>query len=297
MAITALAAPFLAGLTNREAGVPLGVDTASFRDLRKPGGDAVNGVIEALVSAGARECELHSDLVEPLYGMPDMQRHMRTAMGKQMARRDLRNWRTRTPLSHFESVRQRFAQAGIAVTAYNYSIDRSFSDEEIDRGFKMAKALGARMMTASMPLDVARRVAPAADRQQMIVAITSRCRPAETTEIATPADIDSALKLSRYFRIGADIGRLTSDNLDAVDFIGRRHAEIASVHLKDCRRDAGGTVPWGQGDTPIREALQLLKREGWAIPAFVDYEYEATGGAVQEIQRCLAFAKRALESR
>jgi hypothetical protein len=53
-------------------------------------------------------------------------------------------------------------------------------------------------------------------------------------------------------------------------------------------------VPWGQGDTPIREVLQLLKRERWPIRAYIEYEYRGESGAVDEVKKCLAFAERAL---
>ena len=53
-------------------------------------------------------------------------------------------------------------------------------------------------------------------------------------------------------------------------------------------------MPWGEGDTPIREVLQLLKKERWPIPAFVEYEYPGKGTPVEESKTCLAYAQRML---
>jgi len=53
-------------------------------------------------------------------------------------------------------------------------------------------------------------------------------------------------------------------------------------------------VPWGQGETPIREVLQLLKKERWPIRAYIEYEYRGQGSSVEEVKKCLAFAKAAL---
>ena len=39
--------------------------------------------------------------------------------------------------------------AGINLYAYNYSFRDDFTDGEIKRGFEMAKALGAKVITAS----------------------------------------------------------------------------------------------------------------------------------------------------
>ena len=54
--------------------------------------------------------------------------------------------------------------AGIAITAYCYNMNDSFTDAEIDRGFKMTRALGTNVMTTSTQMTVARRIAPLAGR-------------------------------------------------------------------------------------------------------------------------------------
>jgi len=42
--------------------------------------------------------------------------------------------------------------------------------------------------------------------------------------------------------------------------------------------------------------LQLLKQKKYLIPALVEYEYHGTGTPVQEVNKCLAYMKHALES-
>jgi hypothetical protein len=129
----------------------LGVQTYSFRDLaRQPGGDAVDTVIKAVTECGLGECELFAPQVEPQAppggrgpGSPEALK----------AREDLRKWRVETPLEHFQDIRRRFGAAGISIYAYNYSFNASFTDQEIDRGFEMTRALGAGIITASTTLD------------------------------------------------------------------------------------------------------------------------------------------------
>src|SRR5438105_817718 len=65
------------------------------------------------------------------------------------AREDLRKWRIETPLDHFKAVGAKFKAAGVRVYAYNYSFNDSFTDAEIDRGFDIARAIGATIITAS----------------------------------------------------------------------------------------------------------------------------------------------------
>ena len=50
----------------------------------------------------------------------------------------------------------------------------------------------------------------------------------------------------------------------------------------------------GDGDAPIREVLQLLKREAWPIRTYVDYDYAGRASPIDEVKRCLAYATRSL---
>jgi sugar phosphate isomerase/epimerase len=52
-----------------------------------------------------------------------------------------------------------------------------------------------------------------------------------------------------------------------------------TIHIKDRKKNQGDNMPLGQGDTPIKEVLQLLKTNRWNIPANIEYEY---GGSGQE---------------
>src|SRR4051812_6618527 len=143
-------------------GVRLGVQTSSFRDLpRQADRDSVDALILALNECGTRECELFAPQVEPIgLGGHAAGHHATVAsMTPQMMRRELRKWRLRAPIAQFASIGGRLQKAGVSVHAYNYSPDSTFSDEEIDRGFAMAKALGAEIITASMTLEQARRAA------------------------------------------------------------------------------------------------------------------------------------------
>ena len=53
-------------------------------------------------------------------------------------------------------------------------------------------------------------------------------------------------------------------------------------------------MPWGQGDTPIKPVLLLLKGRKYPIPAFVEYEYKGEGTPVQEVRKCLDYIRQAL---
>lgn len=259
------------------SGVRLGVQTYSFRELtRPPGQDLVDPIIAAMKECGLSECELWAPQIEP-------------------ASRDaVQAWRLETPLDHFRSIRKKFESAGMTIYAFNYSPNNTFSDAAIDRGFEMAKALGAEIITASATLEAARRMVPFAAKHKMPVAMHNHSNVTDPNEFATLESLATALKLSPLFRINLDIGHFTAANYDAVAYIREHHVRITNLHLKDRKKDQGPNTAWGTGDTPIRQVLQLLKNEGWPIRAYIEYEHKGEAGAVEEVKKCFAFTKSAL---
>ena len=291
MTLAGLALPARAPADTLVGGVRMGVQSYSFRELpRTPGGDATAAIIQAMKDTGLSETELWAPQIEPAStagrGAPPEER--------QKARDALRRWRLDTPLDHFRSIRKQFASAGLSIAAYNYSPGADFTDEEIDRGFEMAKALGAGFITSSTTLAVAKRIVPFAAKHKMDVAMHNHSNTSDPNEFATPESFAAARTLSPHFKINLDIGHFTAANYDAVAYLREHHAGITNLHLKDRKKNQGDNVPWGQGDTPITPVLQLLKKEKWPIRAYVEYEHRGTAGAVAEVRTCFDYAKRAL---
>ena len=280
LALSSLAWPkLLAQTANSAGGVTLGAQTYSFRQMtRPPDADMSEVIIKAFTECGLHDCELWSPMLEPA----------------KVEREVLRRWRIETPLDHFAAIRKRFESAKIAIRAYNYSFNDSFTEPEIDRGFEVARALGAQFITASSTLTAAKRVAPFAEKHKMIVAMHNHSNVKDPNEFATPESFAAALKLSKYFRINLDIGHFTAANYDAVAYLRENHANITNLHVKDRKRDQGENVEWGQGDAPMREVLQLLKQNKWPIAAYLEYEYKGAGTPVEEVKKGLAYMRAAL---
>jgi sugar phosphate isomerase/epimerase len=232
--------------------------------------------------------------LEPQFGGGGRGNTPEAAQARARARDDLRAWRLSTPLDHFRAVGKKFASAGITLSAFNYSFNPSFTDQEIDRGFDIARALGAEIITASTTLDVAKRLVPFAERHRMVVAMHNHSNTSDPNEFATPESFAAAMRLSKYFKVNLDIGHFTAANFDPVAYIREHHADITNLHIKDRRKNQGDNVPWGTGDTPIREVLQLLKRERWPIRAHVEYEYRGAGSSIEEVKTCFDYARKAL---
>jgi sugar phosphate isomerase/epimerase len=115
----------------------------------------------------------------------------------------------------------------------------------------------------------------------------------DPNEFATPESFAAALAHSKYFKINLDIGHFVAANYDPIAFINEHHAKITNLHLKDRKKDQGANVPWGEGDTPIKEVLQLLRTKKYDIPANIEYEYKGED-TIAEVKKCLDYCKTSL---
>jgi sugar phosphate isomerase/epimerase len=284
----AAAMPLLARIDSVVNGVRLGTITYSFREMpRTPGAaDAVDVMIKACTDCGIGEIELFSPQLEPVFpgGRGEAQR----------TREQLRRWRLSTPAQHFKDVRQRFDGAGISLFAYTVNFRNDYTDEELDKAFEQAKALGVKIIAASTQLSVAKRLVPFAEKHHINVAIHGHSDIKNPDEFATPESFAKALAMSKQFKINLDIGHFTAANFDAVQFIRENHEHITHLHLKDRKKDQGPNMPWGEGDTPIKQVLLLLKERKYPIRAFIEYEHRGVGTPVEEVTKCIAYMRQAL---
>ena len=65
-----------------------------------------------------------------------------------------------------------------------------------------------------------------------------------------------------------------------------------TLHIKDRKKNQGANVVFGEGDTPIKPVLQLLKTKKWKIPANIEYEYKGAD-TVAEMKKCADYCKKA----
>ena len=92
-----------------------------------------------------------------------------------------------------------------------------------------------------------------------------------------------------------------------VPVIEKYHDRIASLHLKDRKGPSsaaenkgqgggGPNMPWGKGETPLKDVLKLMKRQRYEFPASIEYEYNTPEGSdvLTEVKKCVQFCKDAL---
>ncbi|MBI3666742.1 MAG: sugar phosphate isomerase/epimerase [Acidobacteria bacterium] len=294
-------------------GVRIGVQTYGFRNLLREPGDPIDGIIQAMTEIGLGECEIFEPEVEPpsfsadapwavttsgkpsqasLYGRPPA--GQKPTAAEAATREKIRRWRLNVSLDHFTRIRKKFDAAGIEVFAFYYILKDDCTDREIERGLEMTRALGAKVMTTSATLTLAQRMAPLVKKHQVIVAMHGHSNLADPNQFATPESFAKAVAMSDYYRVNLDIGHFTAAGYDPVAYIRDHHDWITNIHVKDRKKNDGPNTPFGQGDTPIKEVLQLIKTKHFPIPAFIEYEYDGKGSSTEEVRKCFEYVRTAL---
>jgi sugar phosphate isomerase/epimerase len=274
LAKSALAALPFAAFANPDSvinGVTIGLQGYSFRDLNLE--QAIQGMAKLKLSC----CELYQQHIEP----------------RKLPREELRKWRLTVPLDEIRAAGKKVRDAGIAIWSYGYNIKRDFTDEEIARGLEIARTLGTTRINCSTNVSLVERIDKYASQARIYVGLHNHSRVVPN-EFATPDDYARALRgRSAYMRITFDVGHFVAAGFEPIAFMEEHAPLIQAVHLKDRKKDQGEAVPFGQGATPIREVLQLMKRKKYRFPALIEYEYKG-GDPVQEVGRCLDYCRRAL---
>jgi sugar phosphate isomerase/epimerase len=252
-------------------GVKLGVQSYSFRTM------PLDEAIKAMSDIGLSYVELWQGHLEP----------------KDKA--ELAAWRTsQASLDEMKEVRRKFNKAGIRIYAMNYSFRKNHTDEEVLHGMEMAKLLGTKIITASSTVDQAKRLNDLAGKAGVKVAMHNHANLKDPNEYATPESFQKAMDGNPNILINLDIGHFTAANFDPVDYLRKNHERVATLHIKDRKKDNGANVPFGEGETPIKEVLQLLQQnKGWGIPAMIEYEYKGTD-PVAEVRKSYEYMKKQL---
>ena len=292
---------FLANPNSKIKGVQIGAITYSFRSM--PG--TAEQLIQYLKEAGISAIELMGDPAEAYAGSPvgNMPKMTREEYMKTMEERNAkaRAWRETASMDKFVELRKLFNDAGITIYAYkpDAALGVKSTDGEIDYAMRAAKALGATSVNVEIPTnaDHSKRLGEFGLKHKVYVGYHAHLQ-------ATDTAWDLALSQSPYNAINLDCGHYiaaggANTTASLLAFIEKNHDRITSMHIKDRKNKVNGTknMPWGEGDTPLKEVLTLLKTKKYKIPASIELEYDIPAGsdAVKETKKCFEYAKAILE--
>jgi sugar phosphate isomerase/epimerase len=206
------------------------------------------------------------------------------------AAEETRKWRSGVSLDKVREFRRKFDDAGIGLQIIKWDGIFAMSDEEVDYCFQVSKALGASALSTEISIEGTKRVGQFADKHKMPIGYHGHA----TT---SAADFETVLSYAKYNAVNLDIGHFTAgQNESPVPFLKKHHDRITHVHVKDRKRNNGPNVPLGQGDTPIKEVLQLMRDNKWGFQATLEFEYPVPEGSDldKELARCMQYCKECL---
>jgi sugar phosphate isomerase/epimerase len=214
---------------------------------------------------------------------------------QQEAQAKLKAWRTSVSMDKFKQLRKMYNDAGVTIYAWK-QLSPNMSDEEFEYIFNVAEALGCTHTTLELPTDEAqlKRIGDFAMKKKIYAAYHTHAQGSMTA-------FDKAFALSNGNMANVDFGHfVAAGNVGGtpMDFLQKFHDRISSFHLKDRTKPehCALNLPWGTGETPIKEILQLVSRNKWKIPASIELEYQIPEGsdAVKETRKCVDYCRAAL---
>ncbi|HKU17222.1 MAG TPA: TIM barrel protein [Steroidobacteraceae bacterium] len=259
-------------------GVKIGLITGSLKPWPKVAGkDDADIVIEQCLSMEVENVELGSRFFGPeVLGIVRGRAPAVPTPEYLRTRAVQRQWRlSADSLRDFEAVRKKFERARLNLFSMSNTFYDDYQDDEIDAMFRQMQALGLRVFqTGQTRVPMGRRLAAPAQKYGITPAFHPHAEVQEPDEVASPQSLTGLLEYSPAFRVCLDIGHFVAGNNDPVAFLRKHHERITHLHVKDRKRDKGAHMPWGQGDTPIKECLQLIRDNGWPIIALEEREYD-----------------------
>ncbi len=276
--------PFQSKPNSKINGVQIGLNVPySFGNNVMPADETLRNCVQLGVSA----VELRSQPIEAAMGVPvDL---LRKASQKADVEA-LKQPRLSASMDKAEGLRRQWEDAGVRIEIVKYDGIYNMSDEVLDYAFNLAHAVGARAISCEISADGTRRVGEFADKHKLMVGYHGH---AETA----PEHWEAAFKQARHNGANVDIGHFVAgNNASPVPFITEYHDRITHVHVKDRKKNKGPNVPFGEGDTPIKEVLQLLRDKKWDIQATIEFEYPVPPGSdrMAEIAKSVQYCKTAL---
>ncbi len=266
-------------------GVAIGINTYSYR-----GGtiETAEQTLKALLEDGLSEVELKDGPIRAFGVLPAPAKKGELVAPKPTEEELAK--RREGHLAKAAELRKMYNDAGVNIHIHKCPFGGT--DDDINFNFELAKALGCKAVTTERTDALAKKLAPFAEKHKIYVAFHNH-----TGNVPTIDKLDPLLDFGPYIAFNFDIGHYVAGTKgkSPIPVIEKYHDRIISLHLKD-RTPEGGNLAWGQGKTPIKEVLQLLKKEKWPIYGDIELEYKIPAGStsVAEVAKCVAYCREAL---
>jgi hypothetical protein len=285
-ALGALPTALLAKPDSKWRGVQIGINVPysySYRGLPTTADD----ILRYTSKLGLSAVELRSQPVEAFFGAIEP-----AAMN--IGGEALEKWRLTAAASmdRFREFRKKYEKAGIAIQIVKFDAVDKMKDEVVDYAFGVAHAL-----SCEIPLSKTQWLGEFATKHKLMVGYHGHENITGPEAFARPESWEKAMSHSKYNGINLDIGHfIAANNTSPIPFLKQYADRITHVHLTDRKRNNGPFTVWGQGDAPIKEVLQLMKKEKYPFQGTIECEYPLPAGSegLKEIAKCVAYCKSVL---
>lgn len=255
----------------------------------------VDQVLTNTVSLGISALELRGQPIEAFLGAPPTDATVgstRTPTPEgQEAIAALRKWRGSASIQKAADLRRMYNDAGVAIDVVKWDGVFQMTDDELDYIFQLSKALGARALSTEIgDVEQTRRVGQFADRHQIFIGYHGHAE-------SGVAEYSAPFAAAKFNGANVDIGHfIAGQNASPAAFIAQNASRITHLHIKDRRRNNGPNTAFGQGDTPIREILQMMRDRKFAFQATIEFEYPIPEGSTRmaEIAKAIDFCRACL---
>ncbi len=282
-------------------GVQIGAITYSFRSL--PG--SAQEVLKYCLDCGISGVELMSGVAESYAGMPAQPGRapgggQPTPEVRRKAAEETLKWRKSVSMDKYKAFRKMYEAAGVKIYAFKLPPTLEMPEAEYEYIWNVAQTLGANHITMELPTNDAllKRVADYAAKRKLAIAF-------HTHGQGGASGFDKVLSASKYTALNFDVGHYYGVNGESpAPLVEKYHDRISSLHMKDRKgpvtaagKTTGGpNMPWGQGGTPLKDVLQLMKKKKYKFPASIEYEYNTPEGSdvLAEMKKCVKYCKDAL---
>ena len=272
-------------------GVQIGTITYSYRGMP----DSAEQTLGYLVESGLSSVELMDGPINRFIKKPGIDGNAPDANDKWLAAAE-----DKELLARCAALRKMYEDAGVRIhtTKFGNIGDGKMTDGEIVFYMTVTKALGAVAITREVDTrqndeNVAKRLGPLADKHKVYIGLHNH------EQINAKTYDGPILGFGEYIAINLDIGHYTAANDDSVvELVEKFNKRISSLHLKDRKNKANGraNMPFGEGNTPIVEVLNLMKKNKYTFPADIELEYPVPGDSnpVKEVAKCVQYCKKAV---
>lgn len=271
------------------SGVKIGAITYSWRSMPSEATD----ILKYCLQTGIGTIELMGDVAERYAGLPQG-KDKDGKIDKETAEAQ-KKWRISASMDKYRELRKMYNDAGVEIHIVKFS-PGDWSDEEMDYAFRAAKELGSKGVTNEIGDEACKRMGPAAEKHGLYAIFHNHLQPGEPGW-----SFDKFLDYSKANMLNLDAGHyFGSTGKNPAEIIEKYHDRIISLHLKDKTgpkgKPANTNMPWGQGETPLADVLNLLKKNKWPIYGDIELEYDIPKGsdAVLEVKKCLDYCRKIL---